>query len=69
MLEFSQFVDCKVNSFKLVVIVKPLERFDLVLLKVKFLQLCQSFKTLQILDEIGLTSDNSKLGQILKALE
>ena len=64
-----KFIHRKINSLQLTVVVKAGEGLNLVLLQIKLLKIDQGAKTIQILNEVGLTSYKGQLSQILKSIK
>ena len=64
-----KFIHRKINSLQLTVVVKAGEGLNLVLLQIKLLKIDQGAKTIQILNEVGLTSYQGQLSQILKSIK
>ena len=63
MTKVLDLVDSQVKSLQTEIALKSLKCFHLILLQVEFLKVDQSTETLQILDVVALTRDDSQVGE------
>ena len=63
MTKVLDLVDSQVKSLQTEIAFKSLKCFHLILLQVEFLKVDQSTETLQILDVVALTRDDSQVGE------